>query len=426
MSQDQNRTRNARTFAPFEWMVAKRYLRLRQGEGFISVIAILSFIGIMLGVATLIIVLAVMNGFREELLGRLVGVNGHALVQPVGGDGIEDYQTLTARIASMAGVERVIPIVEGQVLVSGPKRSVGAYLRGVNAEDLRSLAVLQENLYGSLKRFGEINAVVLGKRLARRLGIKRGDTLTLLTPRGANTPFGVTPRARIYPVMAIFHVGMSEIDAGLVFLPLGEAQNFLNSERRAHAIEITLKKPEEARLFRETLAAELDENLRVRDWTQIHATLANALDVERNVMFIILTLIILVASLNVISSMIMLVKDKRGEIAMLRAMGATRGAVMRIFLMTGSSIGVVGTFAGLCLGLLFALNIETIRQGVSALLGANLFPPEIYFLSRLPAELDVYETVLVILVSLVLSFTATVYPAFRAASLEPAAALRYE
>ena len=425
--------KEARILALYEWIVAFRYLRMKRNkgernEGFISLIAILSFLGIMVGVATLIIVLAVMNGFRQELLGRIVGVNGHVVVHPVEGN-LKNFEPILQRIRLMKGLRQAIPIVEGQVLASGPKRAQGAFVRGIRGEDLKGLTLLSQSIQGTLSPLDSPQDAVLGARLARRLGVKLGDRFTLLTPRGANTPFGVTPRARSYRVDGVFQIGMSEIDSNLIFLPLEEAQSFLNSEGEAHAIEISLDDPQKASEFRKILAKRLGEGsppFRIRDWTQIHATLAGALQVERNVMFLILTLIILVAALNVVSSMIMLVKENRGEIAILRAMGATRGAILRIFFITGAAIGVFGTLSGLILGVSFAGNIEAIRQTLSNLFGVNLFPPEVYFLSQLPAEINFSEVALVSFIALLLSFLATLYPAFRAASMDVVESLRHE
>jgi len=415
-----------RPFAPFEWMISRRYLRARRKEGFISVIAGFSFLGIMLGVATLIIVMAVMNGFRKELLGKILGLNGHLLVQPLETP-LTDWEPVSARIAQIPGVILAAPLVEGQALASSPFGAAGVLVRGLRARDLAQLPSVANNIkQGSLEGFDEGQGVAIGRRLADQLSLRAGDNITLVAPRGAVTPMGTTPRIKVYKVAAVFEIGMSEYDAAFVFMPLPEAQLYFNRSGDVTAIEVYTADPDRIDRFRRLITEAAGRQIFMVDWRQRNATFFNALQVERNVMFLILTLIVLVAALNIISGLIMLVKDKGRDIAILRTIGATQGAVMRIFLITGASIGVIGTLMGFLVGRLICLNVESIRQFVSWLTNTELFSPELYFLSRLPAEMDPGETAAVVVMALTLSLLATLYPSWRAARLDPVEALRYE
>ena len=413
-------------FAPFEWMLSGRYLRARRKEGFISVIAGFSFLGIMLGVATLIIVMAVMNGFRQELLDKILGLNGHLLVQPLESPLI-DWEQVAERVAQVPGVRLAAPIVEGQALASSPFNAAGVLVRGIRAADLGKLGSIAKNIkQGSLEGFDEGAGVAIGRRLADQLTLRAGDSVTLVAPRGAVTPMGTTPRIKPYKIVAVFEIGMSEYDAAFVFMPLQEAQAYFNRRGDVTAIEVYAADPDRIERYRAPVAQAANRPIFMIDWRQRNATFFNALQVERNVMFLILTLIVLVAALNIISGLIMLVKDKGQDIAILRTMGATQGAVMRIFLITGASIGVVGTLVGFAVGTLVCLNIESIRQFLSWLTATELFSPELYFLSRLPAQMDTGETAAVVVMALALSLIATLYPSWRAARLDPVEALRYE
>ncbi|MFL5106169.1 MAG: lipoprotein-releasing ABC transporter permease subunit [Xanthobacteraceae bacterium] len=415
-----------RPFAPFEWMISRRYLRARRKDGFISVIAGFSFLGIMLGVATLIIVMAVMNGFRKELLGKILGLNGHLLVQPLETP-LTDWEPVSARIAQIPGVILAAPLVEGQALASSPFGAAGVLVRGLRARDLAQLPSVANNIkQGSLEGFDEGQGVAIGRRLADQLSLRAGDNITLVAPRGAVTPMGTTPRIKVYKVAAVFEIGMSEYDAAFVFMPLPEAQLYFNRSGDVTAIEVYTADPDRIDRFRRLITEAAGRQIFMVDWRQRNATFFNALQVERNVMFLILTLIVLVAALNIISGLIMLVKDKGRDIAILRTIGATQGAVMRIFLITGASIGVIGTLMGFLVGTLICLNVESIRQFVSWLTNTELFSPELYFLSRLPAEMDPGETAAVVVMALTLSLLATLYPSWRAARLDPVEALRYE
>ena len=414
-------------FSIFERMVAWRYLRSRRKETVISVIALISFVGIMLGVATLIIVMAVMNGFRAELLTRILGVNGHLVMQPVDLP-LDDYDVLAKRVNGVAGVKYALPMIDGQVLASGlAGPGTGALVRGIRGDDLAKVSLVAGNVrQGSLVGFDTGEGVAIGRRMAENLGLVLGDKITLVSPDGDITPFGTTPRVKAYPVNAIFEVGMSEYDASIVFMPLAEAQLYFNMEGLAQSIEIFVDDPDQIDAIKPAIEEAAERPIYLTDWRQRNQTFFSALQVERNVMFMILTLIVLVASLNIISGLVMLVKDKSHDIAILRTMGATRGGILRIFLMTGAAIGVAGTAAGVILGVVVCLNVERIRQFFSWLSDTQIFNPELYFLSQLPAKMDFSETATVIGMALVLSFLATLFPAWRAARLDPVEALRYE
>ncbi|WP_419912561.1 lipoprotein-releasing ABC transporter permease subunit [Hoeflea sp.] len=417
----------AGAFCAYERMIAWRYLRSRRKEAFISVIAGFSFVGIMLGVATLIIVMAVMNGFRGELIDRILGVNGHIMVQPID-EPFDDYDALAGRFAGVPGVQAAIPKIDGQALVSGYRDvGTGALVRGIRAEDLTSLGGVADNiLSGDLVGFASGEGLLVGSRLASHLGLGVGDTIKLISPEGDVTPLGVTPRIKSYPVSGIFEIGMSEYDASMVFMPLEEAQLYFNSDGLVQSIELFIDDPDMVDAVRPQLEAAAGQQVYISDWRQQNRTFFSALEVERNVMFMILTLIVLVAALNIISGLIMLVKDKGHDIAILRTMGATSGAVLRIFFMTGAAIGVTGTLAGFLLGVIVCWNIESIRQFFSWLSGTTLFDPELYFLSQLPADMNAGETISVLLMAIGLSFLATLFPAWRASRLDPVDALRYE
>jgi lipoprotein-releasing system permease protein len=413
-------------FAPFEWMLSLRYLRARRREGFISVIAGFSFLGIMLGVATLIIVMAVMNGFRQELLSKILGLNGHLLIQPLESP-LTDYAAVADRISKVDGIYLAAPLVEGQALASSPFNASGVVVRGMVGADLAKLSQIAGNIkQGSLDGFDNGQGLAIGRRLAEQLSVRAGDNITLVSPRGAVTPMGTTPRIKAYKIAAVFEIGMSEYDSAFVFMPLAEAQAYFNRAGDVTAIEIYTNDPDRIDRFRQSVTEAAARPIYMIDWRQRNATFFNALQVERNVMFLILTLIVLVAALNIVSGLIMLVKDKSSDIAILRTMGATQGAMMRVFLITGASIGVVGTVVGFLLGTIVCLNIEEIRHFLSWLTNTELFSPELYFLSKLPADMNLKETLAVLVMALGLSLLATLYPSWRAARLDPVEALRYE
>jgi lipoprotein-releasing system permease protein len=370
--------------------------------------------------------MAVMNGFRKELLGKILGLNGHLLVQPLESP-LSDWAAVADRLSGIEGVRLAAPLVEGQALASSPFSASGVLVRGVRAQDLARLPSIANNIkQGTLEGFDEGQGVAIGRRLADQLSIRTGDNITLVAPRGAVTPMGTTPRIKVYKVAAVFEIGMSEYDAAFVFMPLAEAQLYFNRTGDVTAIEVYTSNPDRIDYFRRLVSEAAGRPIFMVDWRQRNATFFNALQVERNVMFLILTLIVLVAALNIISGLIMLVKDKGHDIAVLRTIGASQGAVMRIFFITGAAIGVIGTLMGLLVGTLVCLNVESIRQFISWLTNTELFSPELYFLSRLPAEMDKSETAAVVVMALTLSFMATLYPSWRAARLDPVEALRYE
>ena len=406
-------------------MVAWRYLRSKKAEGFVSVIAGFSFAGIMLGVATLIIVMSVMNGFRQDLFSRILGMGGHMNVYTQGGP-LFDYDALTEEIRRVDGIKNATPVIENQALLTVNGASTGVMVRGINQTDFAARDILMDSIkQGDLEHFRD-NEVAIGTAMAKNFRLNIGDQITLMSPKTKSTPFGGMPRQRSYTVGMIFDVGMYQYNSNYIFMPLDTAQRFFEYNDGVSSIEIFLNHPEELEKIRKKLDKELAGRALVSDWRDLNKEFFNALNVERNVMFLILTMIIIVAAFNIISSMIMLVKDKGHDIAIMRTMGATRHNMLKIFILTGASIGFIGTIAGSILGISFALNIESIRKFLEGLTGTNLFSAEIYFLSQLPAEIDWSDVALVIGMAFSLSILATLYPAWRAARLDPVEALRYE
>ena len=415
-------------FNRFEWQIAGRYIRSRRREGVISLIAWASFLGIMIGVATLIIVMAVMNGFRADLLERILGVGGHAVVRPYGG-AFQSQKEVVDRLVQLDGVQRVTPVLEAQVMVSVGTTARGAILRGVDKALIPQLPVLTDNkVLGDLSRVGEIEnttpGIAIGQRMAEIYGLEIGMPLSLIAPKGAKTPFGTAPRVRQYSVESIFEVGLSDYDATFIFTDMDTVSALTGTSTDMAVLEIVVAQPDKIQDLRPAIDHAVGEAGWVRDWQQTNAALSGALKVERNVMFLILTMILLVASLNIVSGLVMLVKDKSRDIAILRTMGMKRGAILRIFFITGASIGVIGTLVGVIVGVVFCQNIEAIRQLITTLTGTELFPSEIYFLNELPAKIIVEDVVMVAGLSLALSFLSTLYPSWRAASLAPVEVLR--
>ena len=414
-----------RPFAPFEWMIALRYLRPRRKEAFVSVISIISLVGIALGVATLIVVMAVMNGFRHDLLARFLGFQGHMTVQSNIG-AIEKYDTLAARLRAVPGVQHVTPLINGQVMASANNMSLGAYVRGIRGDDVKALGDIGRSLSDGALEHYHGDAVLVGELMARTMRLVPGDRITLIAPHGDVTPFGVTPRVKSYVIAGTFTTGIADYDRALVFMPLAEAQSYFNIGARVTSLEVMIDDPDRVNALLEPMQQAAGPLMHISTWQDMNLTLYNAVEVERDVMFLILTLIILVAALNIISGLYMLVKNKSADIAILRTMGATRGMVLRIFMLSGASIGVVGTLLGFALGVAFTTHIEQIRELVQDVLHVNVFNAEIYFLTQIPARIDPHEVVTVLAMAFGLSFLATLYPSWRAARLDPVEALRYE
>lgn len=414
-------------FGRFERTVAQRYLRARKGERFASIIALFSLVGIALGVATLIIVMAVMNGFKADLMGRILGLHGDLNVYSHS-QSIENYQDTSRLIRHVPGVTQVLPMTQGTILAEASHYSTGAMLQGIDATDLKNWTALSQGVFsGSLDDFRGENAVAIGVTMAERAGLHVGSTMTLLSPDGQSTPFGTMPRVKRVHVAAIFDANWNDYNSNIVLMPLPASQKFFMLGHAVSLIQVSTSDPINVRPVGQAIANTLtDPNLRVVDWTHSANGFLDAVTVEQNVMFLILTLIILVAAFNVISSLIMMVKDKTRDIAILRTFGASRGAVMRIFLMCGASVGVIGTVLGTGLGIAFALNIERIRHVLEGLTGTNLFNSEVYFLARLPARIIWSQVIEVVLLSLALSLLATLYPSWRAAKTDPVEALRHE
>jgi lipoprotein-releasing system permease protein len=416
---------DTRPFAPFEWLLAARYLRARRTEGFISIITVFSFLGILLGVATLIIVMAVMNGFHKEMFGRILGIDGHVVAYRDGTDDFSDYMDFTKKLAALPAVRHAVPRIEGQVIASTPAQGVGAKVRGIGEDGLNALPLIADKVRaGTLDGFDAQDGIALGSGVMRYLRVNIGDTVTLVSPRGARTPFGTVPRVKAYKVTAILEMGISDVDRGTIFMPLAEAQHFFDKGSSVDMLDIVVGDPEQVDGAVASMKAGIP-GLRFVDWRERNASLFSVLQVERNMMFIVLSIIVLVAAFNIISGLIMLVKDKGSEIGILRTMGASQGAILRVFLIIGASIGVVGTLAGCVLGVLFCLRIEEVGQFVTWLTDSNL-DPNIEYLTRLPADLDWQTTAAIALMALALSVLATLYPSWRASRLDPVEALRYE
>ena len=412
-------------FSRLEFFIAFRYLKARRSENFVSVISIFSFFGIMLGVGTLIVVLAVRDGFRDELLDRILGVNGHILVYSLDGT-IMNYDSITSKIKNIDGIKSVYPVIDEQVMAISKNKVTGTLVRGIKYSDLYNHEMISENIItGSIKNNHDKNSVIIGSQLSRILEVKVGDKIKLLSPIGTPTAFGNVPRISIYTVSAIFNVGMYEYDSTYLFIPLKSSQNFFQYNSSVQKIEIRLKNPELISLYRKLIFENLDGKVHIIDWKQLNKTVVDTLNVERNVMFLILTLIIIVAAFNIVSGLVMLVNEKSRDIAILRTIGASRLFVMKIFLLAGSFVGILGTICGALLGVAFASNIESIQKGLEKVTG-ELFPAEIYYLTNLPAKIIWSDVAEVVAMSVILSLLATLYPSWKATRYDPVEALRYE
>ena len=409
-----------------EWLLASRYMRGHRQEGFVSVIGWVSLIGIALGVATLIIVTSVMNGFRADLIDRILGLNGHlSILGPQ--QALTDYDDLVLAVAAIDGVSTVAPLIERRVLASNGGRSVGAVVRGMRPDDLRAKTLVADSIsLGDLDNFTGPTSAVVGERLARSLGLIVGDSLRLLSPQGSASDFRTAPRSQAFEIVAMFDVGMYEYDSAYVYIPLASAQSYFDDGDTVTQLEVILTDGERLGRVRPLIEAVANGRGDIRDWRQLNSSLFNALQVERTVMFLILTLIILVAAFNIITGLVMLVKDKGPDIAVLRTLGGSKGMVMRVFIIAGASIGVIGTVVGGLLGLAVATNMHIINGLFAALSGRGRFAAETTFLSQLPSVVDPREVTIILTLALALSAIATLYPSWRAARLDPVEALRYE
>ncbi|MDB5464395.1 MAG: ABC-type transport system, involved in lipoprotein release, permease component [Phenylobacterium sp.] len=423
-------TPRAPPFGLWERMLAGRYLRAKRSQGGVALISVISFFGIMIAVAVLIIVMSVMNGFRAELLGKILGFNGHVFVTGGVLDGPE-RDAAVRRILKVPGVIQAAPVVEAQAIAMGPNQITGAIVRGLSPKDLRATRVVAGNITsGDLRGFGQGDyggdVVVIGGRLAEQVGVKAGDTITLISPSGGATAFGGTPLQKSYVVGATFTAGMSQYDQAYVFMPLQQAQLFFGRENTVDAIEVRVADPDKAARLKAPISRAAGPTALVADWTQRDTSYWGALKVERNVMRLILMLIVAIAALNIISGLTMLVKNKGRDIAILRTIGAGQGAVLRIFFMAGATIGALGTAAGLAVGALVSVYIDPIQSFVEWVTGQAVFSSDVYFLNRLPAKVDWLEVSIIVAFSLGMSMICTLPPAWRASRLDPVEALRYE
>lgn len=423
-------------FAPFEWLLASRILRAQSKNGWASIISIFAVLGILLGVAALIIVQSLFNGFRKELIAKLYGLNGHVIVRPFFGP-FNDYDAVAGRLKAVPGVTQALAVIEGKALIASQTTTEGIIVRGLKEDDLKALTAISEKVnYGTLDGLDGSTGIVMGTRLANTLNVSVGSVVTLLAPRGASTAFGTTPRQKQFTVKAIFEIGQSDYDNTVAFLPLKQAQTFFNLRHRTyryripigavHVLEVLVADPENVRDLRPSLQAAAGDAMLLSDWRQRNESLTSLLAVQRNVSYIVVMLIVIVAVMNIISGLIMLVKNKRRDIAVLRTMGATRGSIMRVFFISGTSIGFAGTLLGVIFELAGAYYADDIQKFLSWVFDVQLFPAQFYFLSKLPAELDPWQIAPVVVFSLLLSMLGMIFPALAAASLDPVEALRYE
>ena len=414
-------------FNQTEQMIAFRYIKSRRVEGFISISAWFSLIGIMLGVATLIVVMSVMNGFRTELVDRILGINGHLVVYKKNEPYISNYNQIINKISDINNVIAVTPHLEGQALAKSKSTVSGVIIRGANWSDLAAKKILWKSLSQlTIDNYKNNKDIIIGYRLGQRLNVNVGDFVSLISPSGMETALGILPIKQSFKIGGFFDLGMYEYDNNFIFIPWKKAELFLSTNNIAHGIEIFLKDQKFTSLVSSDVKNILGNELIVIDWKKRNSAFMSALAVEKNVMFIILSLIILVAAFNIISSMIMLVQTKKSDIALMRTMGASKYVIIRIFVLTGSIIGLLGTFTGTILGIVISSNIESIRNFLTNILGSELFSAEIYFLSKLPSNININEVIMVIFVSIFLTLLASIFPAWKASRISPAEALRYE
>jgi lipoprotein-releasing system permease protein len=430
VTQTESLNGRAPPFGQWERAIANRYLRAKRSQGGVALISLISFIGITLAVAVLIIVMSVMNGFRSELMSRILGFNGHVYVSG-GVLASPARDQIVHRLASLPGVTQAAPVIEAQAMALGQGQISGAIVRGISPSDLKATTLVSGNINrGSMDGFGEGeyggDLILVGDRLAQNLGVQPGDPLTLISPTGGATAFGATPQRKTYTVAGTFSVGMSEYDQAFIYMPLAQAQLFFGRDGGVDFVEMKLKDPDQATALKPEVARIVGPAAVVTDWTQKNASYWGALQVERNVMRLILMMLVAIAALNIISGLIMLVKNKGRDIAILRTMGAGQGSILRIFFMAGAAVGVLGTLAGLIIGVLFCIYIDPIQAAVEWVTGAQVFSSDVYFLSRVPAKVDWAEVSVIVGWSLGMAFVATLPPAWQASRLDPVEALRYE
>lgn len=416
-------------FTKLERKIAFRYLAAKR-RGFGSVVSWVSFLGIMLGVATLIVVMSVMGGFHDTLLARIVGMNGHVVVYHQDG-AIADYDFLAEKMMENKTVARsvsaIVPIAEGQVMVTANGKNSGAMVRGIRMNDLMTKTNSGVRMYGRDLADIRDGELIIGSTLSRNLGVHMGESVSLVSADNATpTPFGTMPRIMSYPVQTSFFMGMYEYDSGYIFMPLETAQKYLNLGDAVTHIDLFLQNPDDTDTVRDALIDVLPDGYIVRDWRDLNRGFVGALQVESNVMFLILMLIVIVAAFNIVSSLVMLVKDKSKDIAVLRTFGVSRRSMMRIFILSGTSIGVVGAVFGTILGVVVAIYIEPIRRFFQWATGRDLFPAELYYLSELPSRVEFASVMGIALIAIALAFLATIYPAWKAANTDPVEVLRNE
>ena len=405
--------------------ISKRYLRPKGKEGFFSVITLISFLGIASSVAVLVVVMSVMNGFRTELINKIVNINGHILINPINQEGIKDIDPIQEILSGIDEVEKTIPMIEAQVLAMGETQSSGGLLRGVPANDISNIDIVSSNIIsGNLLGLSSEGAVI-GSRLASALSLNVGDSITIMSPRGISSPFGTIPRSYSYDISGIFEIGMTDYDSSVIFLDLSVVQKFLNLGNVAGVIQVFVDKPSKSISYKEKIDSKLDKfDVISWDWTQTNANLTEMLLVERNVMFLIFALLLVITGLNIVSGLIILVKDRSREISILRAMGMNKLSIARLFVLTGAKIGFFATLIGLFLGVLVSVYVEEIRVFIMSILDITLFSPEVYFLVTMPSEIHLPEVISIVILSFTLSILATIYPALRSVAKDPAEALR--